>query len=112
MQVTYNWVIDTINAKKSFTDKYGNLRENAIKSVRLFYVGKQGDREEKASVMVNFKLIDLRDFKSVDEITKEELLIWCLNTMHPKEKEGIERSVRSKFGSVVDDNVTSIIINE
>lgn len=113
MAAVYSWSIESIDAKKVFTDKYGNVRENVIKNVLLAYTGKEGTREEKERANVSFSIIDLTVFKPVDNITNQEVLQWAVNKLHPKEKERIEKFVKSKFGDVEsDENMTQIIINE
>lgn len=113
MAAVYNWSVESVDARKVFTDKYGNVRQNAIKSVALVYTGKDGDREEKERTSVSFSLVDLSSFKPIDEITNQEILQWALNKLHPKERNRIEKYMKSRFENVDDEsNMVNIVINE
>jgi hypothetical protein len=113
MAAVYNWSIESIDARKVFTDKHGNIRQNVIKTVILAYTGKEGDREEKERTIVNFSIVDLSVFKPVDEVTNQEVLQWALNKLHPKEKVRMEKFVQSKFEDLGDpENIINIVIND
>jgi hypothetical protein len=94
MQAVYNWKIGRVEAKKSFTDKFGNVRENVIKSVELILVGEKGNNKKEYSTNIVFSLIDLSDFKDASTISKEEVLQWALEKIDLKEKQYIERIVK------------------
>jgi|LakMenE01Jun11ns_1017448.scaffolds.fasta_scaffold9954363_2 hypothetical protein len=94
MQAVYNWKIGKIEAKKSFTDKFGNVRENVIKSVELIFVGEKEDDKKEYTTNVSFNLIDLSDFKDASTLSKEEVLQWALVKINPKEKQYIEKIVK------------------
>ena len=94
MQAVYNWKIGRVEAKKSFTDKFGNVRENVIKSVELILVGEKGNNKKEYSTNIVFSLIDLSDFKDASTISKEEVLQWTLEKIDLKEKQYIERIVK------------------
>lgn len=94
MQAVYNWKIGKIEAKKSFTDKFGNVRQNVIKSVDLILVGEKGNDKKEYSTRIDFSLIDLSDFKDLSTLSKEEVLQWALAKINPKEKQYIERIVK------------------
>jgi len=113
MKATYNWIIESILAKKVFQDKNGNIRNNVIKDVLISFNGKLDKREIKEKVSVNFDIITLDDFKNIDELTNEEILSWALAKIHPKEKIRIEESVMSRFGDIEKElNTIKIVINE
>lgn len=113
MAAAYNWSVESVDARKTFTDKNGNVRENAIKNVALVYTGKDGDREEKERTTVNFSLVDLSVFKPIEEITNQEVLQWALNKLHPKEKDRIEKSMKSRFENTDDaSNMVNIVLND
>jgi hypothetical protein len=94
MQAVYNWKLGRIEAKKSFRDKFGNVRENVIKSVELILVGEKGDDRKEYTTNVYFNLIDLSNFKDASTLSKEEVLQWALEKIDPKEKQYIERIVK------------------
>jgi hypothetical protein len=94
MQAVYNWKLGKIEAKKSFTDKFGNVRQNVIKTVELILVGEKGDNKKEYTTNVSFNLIDLSDFKDASTLLKEEVLQWSLAKINSKEKEYIERIVK------------------
>lgn len=113
MVVVYNWSIESVDARKTFTDKHGNVRQNVIKNVVLVYTGKNGDREEKEKTNISFSLVDLTIFKPVEEVTNQEVLQWSLNKLHPKEKDRIEKSIKSKFENIDSpDNMINIVLND
>lgn len=98
MEAVYNWKIGKIDAKKMFTDKFGNVRQNVIKSVELILVGKKDDKEKEYKTNVSFNLIDLSDFKDASLLSKEEVLEWALAKINPKEKQHIEKMVKLELG--------------
>lgn len=98
MQAVYNWKIGRIDAKKSFTDKFGNVRQNVIKSVELILVGKKEGKEKEYKTIVSFSLIDLSDFKDSSTLSKDDVLEWALAKINPKEKEYIEKMVKLELG--------------
>ena len=98
MQAVYNWNIGRIDAKKSFTDKFGNVRQNVIKSVELILVGKKEGKEKEYKTIVSFSLIDLSDFKDASTLSKDDVLEWALAKINPKEKEYIEKMVKLELG--------------
>lgn len=113
MAATYSWGIESIDARKTFTDKYGNIRDNVIKTVVLAYTGKEGKDELTERVGVHFNITDLSVFKPVDEITNQEVLQWALNKLHPKEKNRIEKFVKSRFENIDSgENIINIVIND
>lgn len=118
MKATYDWVIGNVFGKKTFTDKYNNVRENVIRQVELFYVGKlqveEGlEREEKERTIVNLDIFNLNDFKPIDKLSKKDILSFALNTLNPKEKQRIENTVKGKFDELEEDsNLITIILND
>lgn len=113
MNATYKWVLESITAKKVFTDKNNNVRENVIRDVLISFVGKMGEKEEKQDTLVKFDITTLDNFKSVDDLTKEEVLSWALSKLNYKEKERIEKLIMSKFGDIEDEsNLIKIFIND
>jgi hypothetical protein len=94
MQAVYNWKIGKIEAKKSFKDKFDNVRQNVIKTVELILVGEKDDDRKEYSTRIDFSLIDLSDFKDVSTLSNEEVLQWALAKINPKEKKYIERIVK------------------
>ena len=97
MAATYNWSIEDINAKKTFTDKNNNVRSNVIKSVVLVYTGRDGDIQHQEKTIIRFSLVDLSNFQPVNELTNEQVLNWAINQLNPKEKTRIELFVKSKI---------------
>jgi hypothetical protein len=113
MKATYNWIIESIAAKKVFKDKNGNIRNNVIKDVIISFNGKLDEKEEKEKVVVSFDIVILDDFKPVDDLTNEQVLSWALAKLNPKEKERIEKSIMRKLGDLEEEsNLIQIIINE
>jgi len=113
MKATYNWIIESIAAKKVFKDKNGNIRNNVIKDVIISFNGKLDEKEEKEKVVVSFDIVILDDFKPVDDLTNEQVLSWALAKLNPKEKERIEKSIMRKFSDLEEEsNLIQIIINE
>lgn len=98
MQAVYNWKLGRIEAKKSFTDKFGNVRQNVIKNVELTLVGKKGEEEKEYTSNVAFSLIDLSDFKDASTLSRDEVLQWALLKIDAKEKEHIEKMVKLALG--------------
>lgn len=97
MEPTFKWVIQGIYCKPIFTDKYGNLRTEAIKTVNLLYVGKLGDVVHSEPLNVSLSLIDLSDFIDRGELSDEQILEMALSSRNPKEIETIENSVKNRF---------------
>jgi hypothetical protein len=125
MAATYNWSVGFINAKKAFTDKYGNFRENVIKSVELIYTGadtyieevdgeeQEKERKESKSVIVNFELFDLSSFQDYTELNKETILNWALDKINPMEKLDTENFVKNLFKEFnFESNLINIEIND
>ena len=113
MAPTYNWSIESIDARKVFTDKHGNVRQNVIKNIVLVYTGKDGDREEKEKTVVGLSIVDLTIFKPLSEVTNEEVLQWAVNKLHPKQKERIETFVRGKLEGIdSSENMINIVLND
>jgi len=118
MKATYSWVIEQIVAKKVFTDKNNNIRENVIKDIRLSYVDKfidenGKDSEKKESTTVSLDIINLSNFKPLNDLSKEDILSFALNKLNPKEKERIEKSVMYSVGDLEDEsNLITIILND
>lgn len=97
MEPIYKWEIRNISCKPSFTDKFGNLRTDAIKMVNLLYIGKLGKVVHSAPLNVNLSLIDLTNFIDRNELSDEQILEMALSSKHPKELEMIENSVKNRF---------------
>lgn len=98
MQAVYNWKLGRIDAKKSFTDKFGNVRQNVIKSVELILIGEKEGKEKEYKTNVSFSLIDLSEFKDASTLSKDDVLQWALAKINPKEKEYIEKIVKLELG--------------
>ena len=99
MSANYTWYIDKISAKKEFTDKNGNKRNNVIKSVELAFKGeREGGNPFIKKTVVNFDLIDLSLFEDIESVTNQMVLDWALSKINPKQKEAIEKSVRVMLG--------------
>jgi hypothetical protein len=94
MEATYRWELGSVQAKATFTDKHGNIRNNVVKQIELTFIGVKGTKEEKYSTYVTFDLIDLSNFTDSSSLTKEQLTEWGLDKMNPKEKAHIEKQVR------------------
>lgn len=118
MKATYSWVIEQVLAKKSFTDKNNNVRENVIKDIRISYIGtfteESGEKiENKESTNVSLDLFNLSDFKPIEELSKDDILKFALDNLNPKEKERIEKYVMNKFGDLEEEsNIITIILND
>jgi len=118
MKATYSWVIENVLAKKVFTDKNGNVRENVIKDIRISYIGtliEEGEKkiEKKESTNVSLDLFNLSEFKPIEELSKEDILKFALDNLNPKEKERIEKSVMYKTGDLDEEsNLITIILND
>jgi hypothetical protein len=97
MEPTFKWIIQDIYCKPTFTDKYNNLRSNAIKTVNLLYIGSLGNIEHRSPLSVNLSLIDLTNFIDRSEISNEQVLEMALSSRNPKEIEAIENSVKNRF---------------
>jgi hypothetical protein len=111
MNVEYNWTLGDVHAKKEFTDKYGNKRNNVVKSVELIFKGKIDELERKESVIVRFDLVDLSEFHELENINKDLLLSWALSKLHQKQKLDIENNIKSFFGEY-ESNIIKIELNE
>ena len=111
MNVEYNWELGDVQAKKEFTDKYGNKRNNVVKSVELFFKGKTDKLEYKDSAIVKFDLADLSQFHELKDINKDLLLSWALDKLYPKQKIDIENTVKGFFGEY-EYNIVKVEINE
>lgn len=98
MQAVYNWELGKIEAKKSFTDKFGNVRQNVIKNVELTFIGEKNDEKKEYTTNVSFSLIDLSDFKDASTLSRDEVLQWALAKINPKEKEYVEKIVKLALG--------------
>lgn len=110
MEVNYKWKLGNVSVKKHFTDINGNVRTNAIKTAEVIYEGVYNNVSKKESTVVTFSLVDLSDFLNIDEINKELILNWAMSKMHPKEKEYIEKKVKSQFNDNTD--VNNIVLFE
>lgn len=97
MEPTFKWIIQNIVCKPTFTDKYGNLRTDAIKTVDLLYVGVLGDVQHSAPLTTTLSLINLSDFTPISELSNEQILAMALASRNPKEIEQIENSVKNRF---------------
>lgn len=98
MQAVYNWKLGRVDAKKSFTDKFGNVRQNVIKNVELTFIGEKNDEKKEYTTNVSFSLIDLSDFKDASTLSRDEVLQWALAKINPKEKEYVEKIVKLALG--------------
>lgn len=118
MIATYTWKIEQIIAKKIFTDKNNNVRENVIKDIRISYVGKYTqengkDEEKKETITVSLNIFNLSTFKPIEDLSEEEILTFALNELNPKEKERIEKSVITQCGDLEEEsNLITIILND
>ena len=113
MAAIYKWSVGNIVAKKSFTDKYGNLRENVIKSVQLIYEGVEEERKEYKEIIVNFPLFDLSSFQDYTQLNKEIVLDWALNKLTQREKSEVESFVKGLFEeSDTESNTINIEIDD
>lgn len=97
MEPTFKWAIQGIYCKPVFTDKYGNLRAEAIKTVHLLYVGKLGDVVHSAPLTATLRLIDLTSFVDRSELSDEQILDMALSSLPPKQIEQVENSVKNRF---------------
>ena len=97
MEPIFKWVIQNISCKPQFTDKFGNLRTDAIKTVNLLYVGVLGDIEHSAPLAATLSLINLSDFTPISELSNEQIIAMALAAKHPEEIEQVENSVKNKF---------------
>lgn len=118
MKATYSWVIEQVIAKKVFTDKNSNVRENVIKDIHISYIGtlteEDGQKiEKKERANVSLDLFNLSDFKPIEELSKNDILNFALNKLNPKEKERIEKLVMYQFGDIDEEsNLITIILND
>ena len=118
MKATYSWVIEQVIAKKVFTDKNSNVRENVIKDIHISYIGtlteEDGQKiEKKERANVSLDLFNLSDFIPIEELSKNDILNFALNKLNPREKERIEKSVMNKFGDLEEEsNLITIILND
>ena len=97
MEPIYKWEIQHISSKPTFTDKFGNLRTDAIKIVNLLYVGVLGDVKHSAPLTATLSLIDLSNFTPISELSNEQILAMALGSKHPEEIERVENSVKNRF---------------
>lgn len=97
MEPIYKWEIQNISCKPTFTDKYGNVRKDAIKIVHLLYTGKLGDIVHSAPFAASFSLIDLTNFIDRSELSDEQILSMALSSLPPKQVEQVENSVKNRF---------------
>ena len=108
METVYNWKLGSIQAKKIFTDKFGNIRENVVKSVTLIFEGKKDEEVKSKSTQVIFNLIDLSDFKDASELNKEEVFEWAMEKLRPLEKASVEKNVKSQFGETEESSIFNL----
>lgn len=99
MEPVYKWKIKSVIGRPVFTDKFGNVRENVIKTVVLEYVGELEDRIEKEEFTVNFKLEDLSNFLDHTSLTSDDVIQMAVNSRPTPEVQAVEDSVKIKFGN-------------
>lgn len=104
MEATYNWEIENIGAVPRFTDKNGVVRENVIKVVNLAFVGRRNKVVISRKKLVRLSLMDLANFTDASQLTKETVLQWALDKLHPKEKEDLENNVKFELGDLTSDS--------
>lgn len=104
MAATYNWEIETIAGVPRFTDKNGIVRENVIKVVNLAFVGRRDKVVISKKKSVRLSMLDLANFTDASQLTKQTVLQWALDKLHPKEKEDLENSVKFELGDLTSDS--------
>lgn len=125
MAITYNWSLGHISAKKAFTDKNGNFRENVIKSVELIFTGVHkyiqeidGEEQEKETIqskgiVVDFNIIDLSSFQDYTELNKEIVFNWAFSRLTDREKLSTENAVKMMLNDYKSEsNLIKIEIND
>lgn len=118
MKATYSWIIEQVIAKKVFTDKNNNVRENVIKDIHISYIGTLTEEdgrkiEKKESTSVSLDLFNLSDFKPIEELSKGDILKFALDKLNSKEKERIEKLVMYEFEDINEEsNLITIILND
>lgn len=99
MEPVYKWKIKSVTGRPVFTDKFGNVRENVIKTVILEYIGELEDKTEKEELIVNFNLEDLSNFLDHTSLTSDDVIQMALNSRPALQIESIESFVKNKFGN-------------
>jgi hypothetical protein len=97
MEPTFKWEIKSVFCRPTFTDKYGNLRTDVIKTVVLVYIGIQGKKKEEYPLNASLSLIDLSNFVDKNDLSNEQILEMALSSQSPKQIEYIETLIKSKF---------------
>ena len=97
MEPTFKWELRSVYCKPAFTDKYGNLRTDVIKTINLAYVGTLDDKVEETILTATLSLIDLSDFTVITDFTNQQIIDMALNSKNPKEIEQVENSVKNRF---------------
>jgi hypothetical protein len=97
MEATYKWELKNVTGKPVFTDKFGNVRENVIKTVILEYVGQLGDKTEKQELVVDFSLADLSSFVEQSTLSANDVIQMALSYRPAGQIESIETIVKNKF---------------
>lgn len=110
MEATYKWEIGKVEAKATFRDKHGNQRSNVIKKVELIHSGSYNGKQENVTHDVFFNITDLSNFLNAATLTKEQILTWALDSLKPKEKEHIEKTLKLKLGLNNSNSVTLDIL--
>lgn len=99
MEAVCNWSIVEVFAKPSYTDKFGNLRENVINRVALECTAEYNGEKSKKRAFAKLSLIDLTNFSDSESLTKEQVLAWALASMSPYQKDMIEKSLLEEVGA-------------
>lgn len=104
MEVVYNWSVKKMYAKPLFTDKHGNVRENALKKVVLECEATYSGKSEKMTSDVVFDLIDLTNFVSIDQLSIDQVLQWSLDKLDKSAKAKTEQILGKRFKEISTDN--------
>lgn len=98
MEAVYSWSVSNIMAKPTFKDKHGNVRTNVLKRAALTLEGKLGSKKHKITDRVDFNIFDLSNFRDYTEVSKDELVNWCLDTIDPRQKQLMINEVAKVIG--------------
>lgn len=99
---TVNW--ELFNAKQ--TDKYGLVNEDGTESLidgvvtfaALKAVVSDGDNVFNKMYHVALRPPVKEDFTPVEDLTREQVLEWALESLGSNKKESIEKSILSRLG--------------
>ena len=84
MEVQYTWLIDYAETIKTHTDKNGNTYNNVVWILSWRLKGEYNGKEEYTGGSQKLNISDLYNFNPLEEVTKQMLLDWLLQSIEPR----------------------------